>query len=359
MRKLIRKKKLYAFLIIIAAIFIFMGLVINYATSSIISANEKKSTVTVDVPTGSSFVKITEILSDAGIVRTRVFFYSLALAKRALRSIRAGEYEFSTSLTPSEVIDKLLRGEIKVYRVTIPEDLSVREIAARLLEYKLVDEKTFFKLAVDEEFLASLGIKAVSIEGYLFPDTYFFDRSMSTRQIMKTMVNEFWKKVDPQMLKHIQEMGFSLQEFVTLASIIGKESGNGEEKPSISAVFHNRLKRKMPLQSDPTAVYDLENFNGAVLRCHLKRQSPYNTYLIKGLPPGPIANPGIDSLKAALYPARVTYLYFVAKNDGSHFFSSTLERHNNAINRFRRNRSRGSEAASQKQHIGEKAWDSR
>jgi UPF0755 protein len=295
--------------------------------------------VIVDIPTGSSFVKITELLSDAGIVRTRVFFYSLALAKRALRSIRAGEYEFDTSLTPSEVIDKLLRGEIKVYRVTIPEDFSVKEIADRLLEYKLIDENTFLKLAEDEEFLASVGIKAASIEGYLFPDTYFFDRSMSTRQIMRIMVNQFWKKVNPEMLKRAQEMGFNIREFITLASIIGKESGNQAEKPSISAVFHNRLKRKMPLQSDPTAVYDLEDFDGVVLRSHLKRKSPYNTYIIRGLPPGPIANPGLDSLKAALYPAPVNYLYFVSKRDGSHFFSSSLEMHNNAINLYRRTRS--------------------
>jgi UPF0755 protein len=340
MKNSIRKKKHYITLLIIAAAFTFLGLLINYSASSI---DEKNSTVIVDIPTGSSFLRITEILNEAGMVKNRIFFYSLALAKRALQSIRAGEYEFNTSMTPYAVIDKLLRGEIKTYRVTIPEDFSVKEVAARLLEYKLIDEKTFFKLAEDKKFLASVGIKADSIEGYLFPETYFFDRSMSTRQIMIIMVNQFWKKVNPEMLKRAQEMGFSIQEFITLASIIGKESGNQAEKPSISAVFHNRLKRKMPLQSDPTAVYDLEDFNGAVLRSHLKRKSPYNTYVISGLPPGPIANPGLDSLKAALYPAPVNYLYFVAKRDGSHFFSSSLEMHNNATNLYRRTRSGGSE----------------
>jgi UPF0755 protein len=313
-----------------------LGLVFNYSTSSI---DNKNSTVLVDIPTGSSFVKITELLSDAGIVRTRIFFYSLALAKRALRSIRAGEYEFNTSMTPAAVIDKLIHGEIKVYAVTIPEDFSVKEVAARLSEYKLIDEKIFFKLTKDKEFLSSVGIKADSVEGYLFPDTYFLDRSMSTRQIMKIMVSEFWKKVNPEMLKRAREMGFNIHQFITLASIIGKESGNGAEKPFISAVFHNRLKRKMPLQSDPTAVYDLNDFDGAVLRSHLKRKSPYNTYVIRGLPPGPIANPGLDSLEAALHPAPVNYLYFVSKGDGSHFFSSSLEMHNNAINLYRRARS--------------------
>ena len=233
------------------------------------------------------------------------------------------------------MIDKLLRGEIKNYRVIIPEDLSLREIAALLDEAKLINKEDFFELARDEDFLESLNIKADSIEGYLFPETYFFDRSMSTRQIMKIMVSQFWKKVTPEMIKRAGDLGFNIHQFVTFASIIGKESGDDAEKPMISAVFHNRLKKKMRLQSDPTAVYDLDNFDGKVLRSHLKRNSPYNTYIIKGLPPGPIANPGLTSLKAALYPAPVNYLYFVSKKDGSHFFSSSLDVHNQAINRYR------------------------
>ena len=140
------------------------------------------------------------------------------------------------------------------------------------------------------------------------------------------------------MQKRAKDLGFNMQDFVTLASIIGKESGNSSEKPLISAVFHNRLKRKMKLQSDPTAVYDLENFDGKVRRRHLKRNSPYNTYIINGLPPGPITNPGIDSLNAALHPASVNYLYFVSKRDGSHYFSATLDMHNQAINNYRMNK---------------------
>ena len=243
-------------------------------------------------------------------------------------------------MTPWAVVDKLLRGEIRTYRVTIPEDLSVKEIAARLKEYKLINEKQFFELAEDKEFLRSIGINAASVEGYLFPETYYFDRSMSTRQIMRIMVGQFWKKVTPAMLERADKLGFSVQEYVTLASIIGKESGNDAEKPLISAVFHNRLKRKMRLQSDPTAVYDLENFAGAVKRSHLKRNSPYNTYVISGLPPGPIGNPGLDSLKAALYPTGINYLYFVSQGDGSHFFSSSLEMHNQASIRYWENKNK-------------------
>ena len=313
-------------------ILLFCVLLVNYSNTSI---DKKNITFVVDIPTGSSFLKVTEILNQAGLIKSRFFFYNLAIIKNARRSIRAGEYEFNTSLTPSAMIDKLLRGEIKNYRVVIPEDLSLREIAARLDEFKLIDKKDFFELASDEDFLESLNIKADSIEGYLFPETYFFDRSMSTRQIMKIMVSQFWKEVTPEMLKRTGELKLDIHKLVTFASLIGKESGDDAEKPMISAVFHNRIRKKMRLQSDPTTVYDLEDYNGKVLRSHLRRNSPYNTYIIKGLPPGPIANPGVASLKAVLYPASVNYLYFVSKKDGTHYFSSSLNEHKQAINRYR------------------------
>lgn len=330
--KNLKLKKNYAIPLLAVGIFVFIVLLINYSASPV---DRNNRIVIVEIPTGSSFLKITEILKQKGIVKNRIFFYSLAIAKRAFSSLRAGEYEFATIKTPSAIIDMLLHGDIKTYTVTIPEDFSVKEIADRLMVDKLINEETFFELAADEEFLRSVGIKADSIEGYLFPDTYKFDRSMSTRQIMRSMVNQFWKKVTPEMLKKAYEMHFNIQEFITFASIIGKESGDTAEKPMISAVFHNRLKRKMRLQSDPTAVYDLENFTGAVRRSHLKRNSPYNTYIINGLPPGPIANPGLDSLQAALNPAPVAYLYFVAKRDGSHHFSSSLEMHQRGIYQYR------------------------
>jgi len=316
----------------IAVIFVFCVLLLNYSISSI---DKRNVNVLVDIPTGSSFLEVTEILNQAGLIKHRIFFYSLTVIKNARRHIRAGEYELNTSLTPNAIIEKLIRGDIKKYKVTIPEDFSLKEIVDRLKEYKLIDEDDFLELAGDEDFLKSLNIQADSIEGYLFPDTYFFDRSMSTRQIMKMMVNQFWKKITPGMIKGAEEMKLDVHKLVTFASIIGKESGDDAEKPMISAVFHNRLRKRMRLQSDPTAVYDLDSFEGKVLRSHLRRKSPYNTYVIKGLPPGPIANPGVASLKAVLYPAPVNYLYFVSKKDGSHFFSASLGEHKKAINRYR------------------------
>jgi len=327
------KSRVSSYVILFFAVFVlYFVLLINYSNSSI---DKKNMSVLVDIPTGSSFLEVTEILNKSGLIKSRLFFYSLAIMKNARRSIRAGEYEFNTSLTPAAMIDKLLRGEIKNYRVVIPEDLSLREIAARLDEFKLIDKKVFFELANDENFLESLNIKADSIEGYLFPETYYLDRSMSTRQIMKEMVNQFWKKVTPEMIKRAGELKLDIHKLVTFASIIGKESGDDAEKPMISAVFHNRLRKKMRLQSDPTAIYDMDNFKGKILRSYLRRKSPYNTYVIKSLPPGPIANPGVASLKAVLYPAPVNYLYFVSKKDGTHYFSTSFDKHIQAINRYK------------------------
>ncbi len=306
---------------------------------------EKSVTVLVDLPTGTSFVKTTKILSDAGLVKNRLFFYVLVGVKRATRTIRAGEYEFSTSLSPSELVDKLIRGDIKNYRVIIYEDSSLKQIAARLKEYKLIDEKTFFELSEDRVFLSLLGVQGPSIEGYLFPDTYLFNRSMSTRQIMRSMVDRFWEKISPEMINQAAAKGLDPHQFVTFASLVGKESWKTEEKPLIAAVFYNRMSRGIPLQCDPTTVYDLKDFDGKILRSHYRRESPYNTYIIKGLPPGPIASPGLDSFQAILNPAKVDYLFFVAQNDGTHFFSSKLSDHIAATKRIRKEAAVSADAA--------------
>ena len=289
---------------------------------------------TVDIPNGTSFYKIVDILHEKGLVKHRSLFYLLALSQNAARHIRAGEYELADSMSPLEILRKLLRGEIKDYPVTFPEDITLREVVARLTACKLADEKTFMDIASDREFLASLGIEGAGLEGFLYPDTYLFNRSMETREIIMKMVSQFWKRVTPEMRNRAKELGFTITEFVSLASIIGKESGDKEEKLLISAVFHNRLKKGMKLQSDPTAVYNLNNFNGIIKRSHLRNDTPYNTYRISGLPPGPIANPGIDSLRAALYPAQVNYLYFVSKKDGTHHFSADFAAHNEAISTY-------------------------
>jgi len=335
--KIVHFKKAPRWSVLIAALTILFGVIafLIWAGSPI---DHRQATVVVEIPKGSSFTRIVDIIDEAGMVTNKPFFYLLSIFLGATRQIKAGEYELSTAMTPAEVIEKLVRGEIKTYKILIPEDFTAREIAARLAFYKLVNEKTFMALASDQAFLRSLGIEGGSIEGYLYPDTYNFDRSLTDREIIRTMVSQFRKVVTPAMLARARSLGLTAAQFVTLASMIGRESGYKEEKPLIAAVFYNRLKRSMKLQSDPTAVYRLEGSPGVVTRRHLQTATPYNTYLIEGLPPGPIANPGIDSLQAALHPARVNYLYFVSKNDGSHQFSTTFLGHNQAVIKYRMER---------------------
>jgi UPF0755 protein len=289
---------------------------------------------TVFIPRGAGFFEIVGILDQAGMVKQKPLFILLTVLKGGARQMKAGEYELATSLSPCGVVNKLVRGEIKIYKVTIPEDYTLKQIADRLVAERLVTEESFFGVATDPVFLASLNIDAPSAEGYLYPDTYEFNRNMTARDIVKAMINQFRKKITPQMMDRAKERGMTTNEWVTLASLIGKETGHREEKDNVSAVFHNRLKRGMRLQSDPTAIYSLTGYQAIVRRKHLNNDTPYNTYKIMGLPPGPIANPGVDSLQAALYPAPVNYLYFVAVNDGTHKFSSTLAAHSQAVLKY-------------------------
>jgi len=332
---MIKKKTIYKLICVTLFAFlslgIFFALLFNYAVKPI---NDRNETITVDIPRGTSFLVSVDILEKAGLIRQKYLFYLLVISKKAQGHIRAGEYEIVTSISPLEIIDKLVRGEIVAQDITIPEDYTLHEIAALIASFNLVDEKSFLDLTTDVKFLASLGITGNSAEGYLYPETYRLDKSMSAKEIIRIMVNQFWKKFTPEMQKRANELGMTIPQIITLASLIGKESGNKDEKPLISAVFHNRLKKNMKLQCDPTAVYDLKLFTETIKRKHLMRNTPHNTYVINGLPPGPIANPAIDSFHAALYPAPVDYLYFVSNNTGSHHFSSNLSAHNKAVLKY-------------------------
>ncbi len=313
--------------------FLFIGTAI-FLTLVRTPLDNKNTIMTIEIPRGSSFVKVTGILSEAGLVRNRLAFYLFARLKDAPRHIRAGEYELTSSMAPTVILDKLMRGEIKGYRVPVPEGSSIRQIASVLVAQKLVDEKEFLRLCRDADFLKSLGINGKSAEGYLFPETYIITKSMTEKEIIALMVDQFRKRITPEMIRRAEALGFTFDQILTISSMIEKEAKINREKPLIAAVFYNRLRNSMRLQSDPTAVYDMVEFVGPITREHLRRNSPYNTYQINGLPPGPIANPGLESIKAALYPADVDYLYFVARNDGSHQFSTNLARHNAAVLKF-------------------------
>jgi len=235
-------------------------------------------------------------------------------------------------MTPAAVLNRMIPGRGPFHRVTVPEGLTAREIAALLGEAKAGDKERLLAAAASPALLAQVGLADKGIEGYLFPDTYYFPEGMTENEVLAAMVEQFHAAVDP-MLSQAQSP-LTPHELVTLASMIEKETGNAAERPLVAAVFYNRLKLGVPLQSDPTAVYGLEAPPKTITHKDLLNKTPYNTYRIRGLPPGPICNPGQSSLKAALAPAAVPYLYFVSKNDGSHTFSVELTDHNRAVKTY-------------------------
>ena len=330
--KTISEKKFPIAIHFVAFLFIGIAVFLNFVRTPLDSRHP--AAMTIQIPKGSSFAKIADILNEAGLVEHKLSFHLFAKLKDAPRHIRAGEYELTSAMSPALILDKMIRGEIKGYHIAVPEGFSMQQIADTLANEGLIDKKEFLKLCADKAFLASLGIQSATAEGYLFPETYILTKSMTEREIISLMVDQLWKKITPDILNRSQELGFTLDQILTIASMIEKEAKLKEEKPVIAAVFYNRLKTSMKLQSDPTAVYGVPMFNGAITREHLRKNTPYNTYQINGLPPGPISNPGFDSIMAALYPAQAHYMYFVARNDGSHQFSNTLSQHNAAVVRY-------------------------
>jgi UPF0755 protein len=291
------------------------------------------------VKKGTHLKKVSEILKQEGVIKNRHFFILLTTVLGEKAKIKAGEYEFHTQMLPLEVLDALVKGQVKHHLVTIPEGYTLSQIAQLLEDLNLMEKRGFLRKASSSAFINALGLSQFAgpnLEGYLFPDTYHLFREMDSEEVIQMMVHQFKKVFGPDLVNQASGLGISEREAVILASIIEKETPLPEEKPLISAVFHNRLKRKIPLQSDPTVIYGIENFNGNLTKEHLMRPTPYNTYLIAGLPPTPICNPGKDSLLAAVRPAPVPYLYFVSKNDGSHFFSSDIEEHNRAVWKYQK-----------------------
>jgi len=220
-----------------------------------------------------------------------------------------------------------------LHPVTIPEGYRIIEIGDILVKNGLADKEKFLEQTKNTKLLKE--ISTGSLEGYLFPETYHFGKFTDEKTIVKKMVDTFKERtLKQEFLNRAKEMGFSFHEIITLASLIEKETGKDSERKQISSVFHNRLKKNMLLQTDPTVIYAIENFDGNIKKRHLKIDSPYNTYRYKGLPPGPISSPGLKSIVAALYPANTSNLYFVSRRDGSHQFSSTLNQHNEAVQKY-------------------------
>ncbi len=326
----------YVFLAFLGLCFFLAGIAAHTLwLFSMVPASPGVQSRIVDIPQGLSGLEISRLLKEEGVIEDERLFFLLCRVRQVSQRLQAGEYEFSGLVTPNQIIDQMITGKVYVKRVTLPEGVTVRDIAGIFHRKGLASQDEFLRLARNEEVIQSLGIDAPSLEGYLFPETYFFRRHMSELSLIQSMVRQFWQSLPSHWEERAGELGLSLHDVVILASMVEKEAAAAEERPLVAAVFHNRLRIGMPLQSDPTAVYDLEDFSGPVRPEHLRRPSPYNTYLNRGLPAGPICNPGKSSILAVLHPEDVNYLYFVSNNDGTHHFSRTFQEHSQAVARYR------------------------
>ena len=289
---------------------------------------------TLTIPVGAPLPEVARELAAARVVRSALGFRLLARLRGDAGRLQAGEYRFAAAATPGVVLARLVAGDVLRHRVTIPEGWTLQQIAGRLAAEGLADRRTFLARARNPALLRALGVHAPSLEGYLFPETYTFVKGMSADEELRTMYHELEVHLTPRLLAAARAHGLNRRQLLTMASMIQKETGDAAEMPLIASVFYNRLRLGMPLQSDPTVIYGLKGFNGDLTRRELETPTPYNTYRIRGLPPGPIASPGAAALQAAAFPARSDYLYFVARGDGTHVFSVTLKEHNQAVRHY-------------------------
>jgi UPF0755 protein len=301
-------------------------------------ASTEPQEVVLEVPAGTSLPALATQLERQELVGSAWRFRSLVRLMGAARRIKAGEYQLSTSLRPAELVGVLVRGEVRLHQVTFPEGYTMEQIASLLDSRHLTSAREFLSAASDPAFLRGLGVPASTLEGYLFPDTYRFARGLPAERILRRMLARFEQEFRSVQQQSGRQLGLSRHEVVILASLVEKETAVATERPLIAGVFFNRLRRGIPLQSDPTVIYGLERFDGNLTRAHLQADTPYNTYTRQGLPAGPICNPGAAAVRAVLNPASTPYLYFVAKKDGTHQFSSTLAEHNAAVLRHQKGR---------------------
>ena len=313
----------------------FVFLILNW------EQNKIEGVITVKIPKGKTLKEITGILSKKNIVKSD---RSFMLAVRSLgyeKDIQAGNLVLHKPKTNFRLIHQLVDGMPELIKITILEGWNIYKVATTLENTLGIHQDKVISLCMNKRFIQSLGIKAPTLEGFLFPETYFFSRVESEQEILSAMIAQYRRVFNADFQKRAEEIGMNEYTVLTLASIVEKETGVDSDRPLIASVFHNRLKRRMRLDSDPTVIYGLVDFNGNLTREHLRKPTPYNTYTRYGLPPTPITNPGRASLHSVLYPADKKYLYFVARGDGSSQFSRTLREHNKAVwyyQKIRKNR---------------------
>ncbi|MFH1628767.1 MAG: endolytic transglycosylase MltG [Pseudomonadota bacterium] len=321
-------------LLFLIMVFLFIGFGIFYITP----ADKRGTSRAFLVKEGLSLKEVASELEERKVITSRTLFGLWAKIMGAGKRIKSGEYLLGPQMAPVRVLEILTRGAVITHLITIPEGFTREQIAELLESKNLLPKQAFLSDTSNSALLNQHGLTARTLEGYLYPDTYKFARGLLASTIIHAMVGRFWQMVGP-LKKRAEEVGMAMEDVVILASIVEKETALPEERPMIASVFLNRLKRRMRLASDPTVIYGMENFNGNLTRKDLETPTPYNTYIIHGLPPGPIANPGLESIRAVLWPAMTDYLYFVSKNDGSHHFSRNLSEHNRAVRIYQKKRS--------------------
>jgi len=303
----------------------------QYAKKPADASSAKKVVI---IQPGQGLNATIEQLSKKGIINNRLKFKLFSRLKGYDKSIQSGEYLLSPSMPPAIILEFLVNGKVNLHKITVVEGYNLNQIADIVAREGFASRTDFFTAATDTSFVHEKGIDAETFEGYLFPETYYFSKVITPEKMISTMVDRFRSVFTAKWKKRAKDLGLSIHQIVTLASIIEKETGVPFERPIISSVFHNRLKKGMRLEADPTVIYGLKNFNGNLTRKHLTTWSPYNTYKIKGLPVGPIACPGAKAIEAALYPDNTHFIFFVSKRDTTHQFSTNLKDHNKAINKY-------------------------
>ena len=324
---------------------VFIGFFLFFSNSSF--SLEKKKEVVIFVEKGMTVGEVAKTLKEAGLIKNIFYFKFLVWLSGKSTKIKSGEYVFKEKSSSWDILSTLVKGEVYLHPVTFPEGYNIYEMAKTLEEKNLLKRKDFISLCYDSAFIYQLlGEKRESLEGYLFPDTYYVSRPVNPRVLIRTMVEAFlsvYSKLSQggRLLPSSESVILSRHEAVILASIVEKETAQSQERSLIASVFYNRLGKKMRLESDPTILYgmmrevhDLVPLN--IRKKDLLRKTPYNTYRLSRFPAGPISNPGEEALKAVFKPKKSDFLYFVSRNDGSHVFSKTYEEHKKAVDRYQR-----------------------
>lgn len=329
------KKILLISLITLIAVLIFAGY--DFYKKSTSPYKGYEGSVKLEIPGGSTVTDIAVILKEKKIIPNYLYFRIYYKLFHSGSFFKTGEYNFSKPITIEQIIQKLIKGDVVLYKITIKEGMTIDETAEYLSQNHGINFERFHNNAMNASLISDIDEEAEDLEGYLFPETYMISKGTNPGELLRTMVNNFRQSFSESYRIRAGELDLSIREILTLASLIEKETAFREERFLISSVFHNRLRIGMPMGCDPTIIYALKKegkWDGDIRWKDLKMDSPYNTRIHRGLPPGPICSPGIQSIEAALFPENTKYLYFVAKDRKRHYFSKNLKEHNWAVRKY-------------------------